>query len=84
MSWSSFAGGQLIVYKVLGDPSISHAVDISKPAKWVLCEQGKHARDPGTSKDLSVWDMVTPLDTPDASQTAHRERIKSFFFFGLE
>ena len=78
MSWSSFAGGQLIVYKVLGDPSISHAVDISKPAKWVLCEQGKHARDPGTSKDLSVWDMVTPLDAQNVSQDVHVECVESF------
>ena len=52
---SSFARGHL------GDPSVCHTVSVTEPEP-VLNEQGGHARDPGSSDNLRVWDTVTILD----------------------
>ena len=48
-----------------------------EPVDLAVCEQGKHALDPGASEELSVWDMVTPLDAQDVSQGVHVECVES-------
>ena len=83
-SQPSFAGDQLAVQKVHGDPPVCRTVDAAEPAKLEGHEQGKHAEDPGTSEDLGVWDAVIPLDTQVTWKAAHVECAESFFLPGAQ
>ena len=64
--------------------TIIHPVDMAKPTKTALGEQGEHAGYSRFLKDDCVGIAVLPSNTQDLPQVAQMEGVKSMFLTGIE
>ena len=82
LSCRSGASGELTIQHVLGDSSILHAADVTKPAQAPLGKQSKHAWYSCLSQDILVWEMVLPGDAQNPSEVEQVDSIESVFLGG--
>ena len=68
------------IERVLWDPSIRHAVNISQPAESAL---GVEVLDSALGEDLGVGHAVRPLDAEDVPQISQMECVQSLFLSGV-
>ena len=68
------------VERVLWDPSIRHAVNISQPVESAL---GVEVLDSSLGDDLGVCHAVRPLDAKDVPQISQMECVQSLFLSGV-
>ena len=83
-SCRSGASGKLSIQHVLGDSSILHAADVTKPAQVPLGKQSKHAWYSCLSQDVLVWNIVLPGDAQNLSEVTQVEGIESVFLVGVQ
>ena len=80
----SGASSKLSMQHVLGDSSILHVADMTKPVQVPLGKQSKHAWYSCLSQDTLVWDTVLSGDAQNPSEVVQVESIESVFLVGVQ
>ena len=75
----SCARGKLAIYDILWQTAILHATNVAEPPETALAEEGIHAWDFSTCKDVIVRDMVLPLDCQYTLQSPHVQGVEVAF-----
>ena len=78
-SCRSGTSGKLAIQHILGDLTILHVTEMTKPVQAPLGKQGRHAWYSHLNQDVLVWDMVLPGDAQNPSEAAQAEGIESAF-----